>query len=240
MSDAGTAERKSTGATQGRAPTAEANRSTLAIDLYRELERAIIAGELRPGERLDEQEIAQRFSVSRTPVREALRLLGASDLVELRGRQGVIVRKIGVSALVEMFQVMAELEALCACLAARRSTQQQTANLGEIQAQLVASAGRTPTDIEDFYAINQEFHEAIYDASRNAYLANETRQLRNRVAPFRRRVTALPSRLEKTIEEHQAIIDAIVARDAETARIAMRDHVSLLGDDLVDLIASFD
>ncbi|WP_202913119.1 GntR family transcriptional regulator [Acuticoccus sediminis] len=239
MSDVEAADRQSDGHAGGR-PGGDVNRTTLALDLYRELERAIIAGEIQPGERLDEQEIAQRFNVSRTPVREALRLLGASDLVELRGRQGVIVRKIGVSALIEMFQVMAELEALCACLAARRSSAKQTEALHDIQAQLVASAARSPADIEDFYAINQEFHEAIYDASRNAYLANETRQLRNRVAPFRRRVTALPARLEKTVVEHQAIIDAIVARDAETARVAMRDHVSLLGDDLIDLIASFD
>ena len=92
---------------------------TLAESLRQKLEGAIAAGHLEPGSRLDEQEIAQRFGVSRTPVREAFRLMAANHLVELRGRQGATVRSIKAQALIEMFQVMAELEGLCARLAAR-------------------------------------------------------------------------------------------------------------------------
>src|SRR6201988_2654936 len=96
---------------------------TRAESLREKLEGAIAAGHLEPGSRLDEQEIAQRFGVSRTPVREAFRLLAANNLVELRGRQGATVRAIKAQSLVEMFQVMAELEGLCARLAARRVSQ---------------------------------------------------------------------------------------------------------------------
>ena len=98
---------------------------TLANALHRQLEAEISDGRLDPGSRLDEQEVAQRFGVSRTPVREAFRLLASDRLVELRGRQGAMVRRIGVHTLIEMFQVTSTLEALCARLAARRATPQQ-------------------------------------------------------------------------------------------------------------------
>src|SRR5258708_11678383 len=87
--------------------------ATLAETIHRRLEADIADGALEPGSRLDEQEIALRFGVSRTPVREAFRLLASDDLVELRGRQGALVRSIGVHTLIEMFQVMGELEGLC-------------------------------------------------------------------------------------------------------------------------------
>src|SRR6201987_5486274 len=125
---------------------------TLAESLRQKLEGAIAAGHLEPGSRLDEQEIAQRFGVSRTPVREAFRLMAASNLVELRGRQGATVRSIKAQSLVEMFQVMAELEGLCARLAARRVSQSWGSEISEIHQKLVA-AGATG-DIDVFYDIN--------------------------------------------------------------------------------------
>jgi DNA-binding GntR family transcriptional regulator len=210
---------------------------TLAESLRQKLEEAIAAGRLEPGSRLDEQEIAQRFGVSRTPVREAFRLMAANNLVELRGRQGAIVRAIKAEALIEMFQVMAELEGLCARLAARRVSQAWRGEISEIHQRLVA-AGETG-DIDLFYDVNQEFHEAIYDASRNAYAADQTRKLRNQVAAYRRRVTRMPSRIADTVREHEAIMQAILAHDPERAHSTMRDHVNLLGDNLLDFLAAF-
>ena len=211
---------------------------TLAESLRQKLEEAIAAGRLEPGSRLDEQEIAQRFGVSRTPVREAFRLMAANNLVELRGRQGAIVRAIKAEALIEMFQVMAELEGLCARLAARRVPQTWRDEISEIHQRLVA-AGETG-NIDLFYDVNQEFHEAIYDASRNAYVAEQTRKLRNQVAAYRRRVTRMPNRIADTIREHEAIMQAILAHDPERAHSAMRDHVNLLGDNLLDFLAAFE
>ena len=108
--------------------------------MHRRLEAEIAEGRIEPGTRLDEQEVAERFGVSRTPVREAFRLLAAEDLVELRGRQGAVVRVIGVHTLIEMFQVMGELEGLCARLAARRLTDAQRQSLAGIHARLAAAA----------------------------------------------------------------------------------------------------
>jgi DNA-binding GntR family transcriptional regulator len=210
---------------------------TLAESLRQKLEGAIAAGRLEPGNRLDEQEIAQRFGVSRTPVREAFRLMAANNLVELRGRQGATVRAIKAEALIEMFQVMAELEGLCARLAARRVSQAWSSEISKIHQRLV-TAGETG-DIDIFYDINQEFHEAVYEASRNAFLADQTRKLRNQVAAYRRWVTRMPNRIADTLREHEAIIQAILAHDPERAHATMRDHVNLLGDNLLDFLAAF-
>ncbi len=210
---------------------------TLAIRICRRLEGEIASGHLEPGSRLDEQDVALRFGASRTPVREAFRSLAATQLVELRGRQGAVVRAIGVHDLIEMFQVMAELEGLCARLAARRASPAQLAAMDESHRALMATADAGP---DPFYDANQVFHEVIYEASCNAFLAEQTRKLRNRVAAYRRRVTRMPGRIGDTIREHEAVIAAIRAHDVEAAHVAMRAHVSLLGDNLLDFIAAFD
>lgn len=226
------------GALKRPGPAPRAAGRTLTETLRRELEEAIVNGALQPGARLEENDIARRYGVSRTPVREAFRLLGADGLVELKSRQGVVVRKISIGTLLEMFQVMAELEGLCARLAARRIAAAQLRELEAIHERL-AGAGREE-DVERFYAVNQEFHELIYDAARNGFLAEQVRQLRNRVAPFRRRVTYKPHRLDKTLVEHEAVLAAIRAHDADRAHRVMRDHVNLLGDDLADFVAVYE
>lgn len=215
----------------------ETERETLGESLRRRLEKSISTGELAPGVRLDEKELAARYQVSRTPVREAFRLLAASGMVELRGRQGAIVREIGVNQLLEMFQVMAELEGLCARLAARRITTDQRERLSSIHQRLIEVSEAGEPDL--FYRVNLEFHELIYAASRNAFLAEQTRSLRNRVGAYRRQVTHLPQRIVSTIEEHERVMQAIFSHDAEAAHNAMRGHLTLLGDDLIDFIAQF-
>ena len=212
--------------------------TTLADSLRKWLEAEIAAGRLAPGSRLDEQDIALRFGVSRTPVREAFRLLAASHLVELRGRQGAMVRSIKAHALIEMFQVMAELEGLCARLASRRGNKVFRENITKIHQQLIIQS--ESGDIDAFYDVNTEFHEAIYEASRNAFLADQTRKLRNQVAAYRRRVTHMPSRIADTLREHEEVIQAILAHDGERSHRAMRDHVNLLGDNLLDFLAAFE
>ncbi|MBI0537985.1 GntR family transcriptional regulator [Roseomonas sp. KE2513] len=218
-------------------PLLAAEGETLASALRRRLEAEIAEGRLDPGSRLDEQDIAQRFGISRTPVREAFRLLASDRLVELRGRQGALVRRIGVHTLVEMFQVMGELEGLCARLAARRASARQLERLAAIHLRLEAAAEAGP---DGFYDVNQEFHEAIYEAACNVFLAEETRKLRNRVATYRRRVTRMPDRIRDTIREHAEIMEAITTRNPERAHAAMRAHLNLLGDNLLDFIAAFE
>lgn len=201
------------------------------------LEAEIFSGKLPPGARLDEVELAARFRVSRTPVREALRHLASSGLIQMRSRQPAQVVELSAHKLVEMFQVMAELEGLCARLAARRITPEQVSALHALHNELAELAG---TDrVDDFYEVNRRFHELIYEASQNEFLAEQTRALRNRIGAYRRLVTHRPSRRAATLHEHAEVLRCIVAGDEQAAAAAMRDHVNLLGEKLLDFIALF-
>ncbi len=209
---------------------------TLSEDLRSTLEEMIVSGQLQPGARLDEAEIAARFKVSRTPVREALKALIATGLVEVKSRQGVTVATISIPILLEMFEMMAALEGLCAKLAARRATPSEKSNLRAIHARLIEALDAS--EPERFYAINHAFHDALYDAAHTHFLAGQTRALRRRVAAYRRHVTHQPGRMAATIGEHARILEAIERADAESAFRAASEHVNLLGDDMADFISS--
>ena len=209
---------------------------TLSDELRDTLEDLIVSGVLKPGSKLDEAELSARFEVSRTPVREALKALAGTGLVDTRNRQGVSVASVPLPVLIEMFQMMAALEGLCAKFAARRATavqRQRMAALHDELMQLLASG-----DHSRFFEANQRFHDALYDASNTAYLAEQTRSLRKRLGVYRRHVTFQPGRMAATIGEHSAILTAIERNDPAAAFAAALDHVSLLQDDMVDLIAA--
>jgi DNA-binding GntR family transcriptional regulator len=196
----------------------------------------IVNGTLAPGQRLDEMELAAQFNMSRTPVREALKSLSATGLVEIRGRQGVTVAVLSLPMLIEMFEMMAALEGLCAKHAARRATPQQKQAFRDIHRRLTDSL--RDNDPTRFYEINLEFHDLLYTASHTHFLASQTRSLRRRVAPYRRHVTYQPGRMAATIEEHEAVLHAIETADADAAQKAASQHVILLGDDLSDFISA--
>jgi DNA-binding GntR family transcriptional regulator len=213
-----------------------ARAATLSDELRDALEAMIVSGELKPGERLDEAELAARFKVSRTPVREALKSLAATGLLDLKSRQGVTVAMISIPILLEMFQMMAALEGLCAKLAARRATAEQKQALRDIHVRLTAAL--TQQDPLRFYDINQEFHDLLYDASHTQFLADQTRAIRKRVAAYRRHVTYQPGRMAATIGEHERILVALESADPEAAFKSASEHVNLLGDDMADFIAA--
>lgn len=233
MSTLPTMKEKNPAASRGRA---KEKAMTLAEELQETLEQLIVSGSLTPGARLDEAELVERFKVSRTPLREALKSLAGTGLVEMRGHQGACVATISVPTLIEMFQMMAVSEGLCAQYAARRATPAQRERLAELHRQLESVLATA--DHEQFYEVNREFHEALYDASNTSYLSEQTRKLRTRVGVYRRHVTFQPGRMQATIGEHKAILDAIAHNDPDAAFKAAIDHVTLLQDDMVDLIAA--
>jgi DNA-binding GntR family transcriptional regulator len=211
-------------------------RVSRAEDLLQQLEEEILLGKLSPGSRLDEKQLAERFHVSRTPVREALWHLASSGLVEMRRHHGAVVKQLTLVELVEMFQVMAELEGLCARLAARRMTLEERKKLHQIH----RLAGKRIGDqnFEGFFESNNEFHDSIFVGSKNLFLQQESRALRNRVNPYRRYITYQPGRMGKSHADHEAIIKAIDSGDADEAQKLMRDHVNMLGEVVADFIAS--
>ncbi|WP_349963232.1 GntR family transcriptional regulator [Rhizobium sp. ZPR3] len=204
-------------------------------ELREALEEMIITGRLPPGARIDEGALVDQFQVSRTPMREAIKALIATGMLEVRPRQGVSVAAVSIPKLMEMFETMANLEGMCARYAARRATPEEIARLLEIQQRLEDELGAHNPD--RFYEINAEFHDLLYDASHTEFIADQTRALRRRVSMYRKHVTYLPGRMEATIGEHGKIIDAIKANDPVAAATAAMDHLNLLGDDMVDFIA---
>ena len=209
-----------------------------SASLVHALEDEILRSVLKPGDRLDEQALAKRFQVSRTPVREALRQLASSGLVEIRRNQGATVRTLTTSELIEMFQVMAELEGLCSRLCARRMTTPEMTEMRRHNEDCEKLA--KANDHDGFFAANNLFHEVIYCGSQNVYLQGEVRKLRNRVNVYRRHISFQPRRMIRSAEEHWKIIDAIERGDEEAAHRNMREHVDLLAGSAADVLLTLE
>lgn len=208
---------------------------TAADRLAQDLAEAILSGEFAPGSRLDEQQLAQRYTVSRTPVREALRQLATTGLIEVRPRRGAIVAEVTPEQLEELFVAMGELEATCARLAAlsmltteRRRLRALHEHMGEL--------ARTD-DVAAFADANDSLHSMIYAGSHNGVIADMTVQLRRRLAPFRRAQFRLDGRPPRSHAEHDAVVQAILRGDADAAHAAMLQHVTLVEDSYEELIA---
>ncbi|MFO1141690.1 MAG: GntR family transcriptional regulator [Amaricoccus sp.] len=196
--------------------------------LVRELSGEIVAGRLGPGVRLDEQSLADRFELSRTPVREALVQLAAMGLVEKRPHRGVVVAPLTAEKLTHMFEVMAELEAVCARLAARRMS---VVECQELEAEHLAAAEIARVgDFERYEAANRAFHRSVYLGSGNPMLIETAEDFRRRINPFRRAQFHVEGRIARSFGEHGAIVAAILRRDEEAAYLAMREHLLTVRD----------
>ena len=177
---------------------------TRAEELRLQLADEIVRGALAPGAALDETDIARRFNVSRTPVREALRQLAASGLIDVRAHRGAVVARPSIERLTGMFEAMAELEALCAGLAAERMSAVERHALEAIHEELrVLSHAGNP---DRFHEVNERFHNAIYAGSQNSYIAEMTLATRVRVQPFRRAQFRNLGRLAKSHAEHDRVV----------------------------------
>ncbi|VVT15934.1 AsnC family transcriptional regulator [Sphingomonas aurantiaca] len=184
---------------------------------------AISSGELAPGTTLDEQQLADRYGASRTPVREALRQLATSGMVEVRPRRGVIVRHVTAEEVMDMFETMAEIEAVCVRLATYRITPLERSRLLRIHE---ASEGAVEAgDVDAYDALNREFHEAIYRAAHNDFLADQAIAVRTRLNAFRRMQLRQDRRLVTSRAEHDAVMRAIAEGDGDEAARRMRAHM---------------
>jgi DNA-binding GntR family transcriptional regulator len=201
---------------------------TSAEGIRHKLAERIITGALRPGTALDETLLATEFGVSRTPVREALRLLAASGLVDQRPHAKALVAKPDEQELAGMFEVMGYLEALCAGLSAIAMTREERAGLDALHLRM--SGMVREGDAAGYAEANDVFHTAIYDGAHNAYLAEITRSTRQRLQPFRRAQFGQLGRLLKSHAEHELIAEAILRGERDAAEAAMRSHISLVGD----------
>jgi len=202
----------------------EQGEPTLLSDRIRNaLTDAIACGEMAAGAALDEQQLADRYGVSRTPVREALRQLAVSGLVEVRPRRGVIVAKVTPEQVMDMFEAMAEIEATCVRLAAHRMTPLERSHLIRIHEETAAVVQRG--DVDAYDGLNRQFHEVIYEATHNSFLADQARQVRTRLNAFRRTQLRQGQRLVRSREEHDQVMQAIARGDGDEAAKRMRAHM---------------
>lgn len=201
-----------------------------------QIEELIFDGTFGDEERLDEVQLAERFAVSRTPVREALLRLAQSGLVEHRPRRGVFVKQPGPIALMEMFEVMAELEATAARFAAQRISDNAICELKSANQR--CNAAVEGQDSEMYYRENEHFHAILYRESGNSFLEQECLRLQRRLQPFRRTQLRLRGRLRQSMKEHEQIVAALEEGDASQASDAIRAHVAVQGEKFHHLMAS--
>lgn len=211
----------------------ERKRSDIIADALEEL---IFDGSFGDGTRLDEVQLAERFDVSRTPIREAFHRLAQSGLVAQIPRRGVFVRQPGPVDLLEMFEVMAELEAVCARLSAGRATDAilEAMRAANQCCRDAVAAG----DTDEYYRANAEFHTLLYKQSGNGFLEQECQQLHRRLQPFRRVQLRFRGRMTQSLSEHEAILAAIEAAAPDRAADAARAHVAVQGEKFHRLMAS--
>ena len=192
------------------------------------LEEMVFTGQFKEGERLDETRLAKKFGVSRTPVREALQRLVATDLAQQLPRRGVFVRQPNSITLIEMFETMAEIEGVCARLAAERMTAEGLATLESVNALCLEAIEKDDTD--RYSSHNESFHHLIYRSAGNAFLEGEALRLYRRLKPFRRVQFQLRGRMQESLAEHNALIDAFRDGDADRACDILRSHVGTQGE----------
>lgn len=201
-----------------------------------QLEARIFDGTYSDGDRLDEVRLAEQFGVSRTPLREALQRLARSGLVELIPRRGAFVRQPGPVELLEMFEVMAEIEAVCGRLAAKRISDKALAELHDANTKCLAAV--KAQDPDSYYIENERFHKIIYRESGNSFLETETGNLHRRLQPFRRQQLRLRGRMAQSMSEHEAILTALEQGDSEASANALRGHVAIQGEKFHSLMAT--
>jgi DNA-binding GntR family transcriptional regulator len=191
--------------------------------LSNQIEDLVLSGELPPGSKLDEQALAQRFEVSRTPVREALRQLASGGLVELKPNRGAFVCELSPDQHEELFVAMSELEATCARLAAMSMTPTERRDLQRLHESMGELAMRGLAD--EFFAANNRLHSMIYRGSHNRFLEDAAAALRRRLDAHRRPQFREADRTDRSQGEHDAVVKAIVSGDPQRAHSAMLHHL---------------
>lgn len=187
------------------------------------LRERIYDGVLRPGEAIDESVLCSLFGISRTPLREALKVLDREGLVELVPRRGCVVRSLSLEELGELFPVIAVLEGLCAREAAKRCTEADLAELAASQSRLEELA--IGEDLNGYYEENYRVHELIQRLAGNRWLKRVTADLRRILRLARHEQLKRPGRLQESLAEHRGLMGAFRARDASAADQLMQQHL---------------
>ena len=191
------------------------------VDLVREM---ILGGELEPGEKVPEKDLCARFGVSRTPLREALKVLAVDGLVTLTPNRGAFVSILTIEDLVDVFPVMGALESLSGELAANLMTDEEITRVRAIHTRMVEHFENR--DLSSYFELNQRIHEAILEGSRNQTLIAMYRSLAGRVRRARYLANMSDSRWQQAVDEHEIIIARLEKRDAKGLADILKQHLA--------------
>lgn len=199
-------------------------RRTLHDELLDRLRRMVVDGELTPGSKVPEKALCEQFGVSRTPLREALKVLANEGLVTLTPNRGAMVSELTLADLEEAFPVMGALEALSGELACANITPAEVAEIERLHAEMIGyyEGG----ELSAYFSTNQRIHELILDAARNLTLATLYRSLAGRIRQARYLANMSPERWRQAVEEHECMIAALKKRDGAALGEILKRHLA--------------
>ena len=194
--------------------------NSLHDEVAARLREQIFGGQLMPGSFLDEPALCESLAISRTPLREALKVLAAEGLVTMKVRRGAYVTEMSEKDLRDVYHLLSLLESDAAGVVAERATPEQQQTLRDLHAELESAAGNR----EAFFSVNERFHMALLDMADNRWRSQMVADLRKVMKLNRHNSLFKQGRIEDSLSEHRAILDAMLARDAEGTRRAMQAH----------------
>jgi DNA-binding GntR family transcriptional regulator len=198
-------------------------RKGLHEEVAARLRDMIVEGELEPGARVPERELCLRFGISRTPLREALKILASESLIDLQHHRGAVVSSLTAAALDDLFQVMGALEALAGRAACERASD---AAIGEIRALHERMLGHYARgELSDYFRLNQRIHEGIVAAAGNPVLSQLYRGLSVRIRRARYMANLSKPRWDQAVAEHRQILEALTARDGARLGRLLEEHL---------------
>lgn len=200
------------------------NNRPLYEDVAERLRAQIFAHELAPGSWLDEQSLAAQFGISRTPMREAIKVLASEGLVTMKLRRGAYVTEVDRGDLEQIFTILSLLEGQAAKETAVKASEAQLTQLDDIHHRLEKAAA--DRDAEQFFEVNVRFHDLIQEIAGNRWMNGVIVDLRKVLKLQRRDSLSRSGRLQSSLLEHRQILQAILKRDPAAAELAMRNHLA--------------
>jgi DNA-binding GntR family transcriptional regulator len=212
----------------------EISRMGLHEQVAARLRTMLVEGVIQPGAKLNERELCEKLRVSRTPLREAIKLLAAEGLVDLLPNRGAVAVKLTEADVANTFEVLAMLEGMSGELAAQRVTDEEIAEIQAMHYEMMACFTRR--DLSGYYRLNAKIHSAINNAARNPVLISTYRAINARVQSLRFRTNQNETKWQRAMKEHERMLEALVAHDPVALRTVLLEHLNRKRDAIIDLM----
>jgi len=212
----------------------EIARTALHDQVFSRLRTMLVEGQIAPGAKLNERELSELLRVSRTPLREAIKLLAAEGLVELLPNRGAVAVRLNETDVQNTFEVLADLEGLSGELAAQRVTDGELVEIRALQHEMRACFTRR--DLSGYYHVNAQIHAVINDSAKNPVLTNTYRGINARVQSLRFRTNQNEAKWKRAMNEHEIMLEALEAHDGAALRSVLVQHLLTKRDVVLELM----